>query len=251
MHPAMAAAATFLLVAGVAGALYVAGEGDVAQPRTPTAEALPAAAESTAATAPAEDPAAGYDVDLPKSDFNDDIVVTGELAEEPPLLIKPGSRAAGAGSKEALADKRAPVKAKPDPAKAPEPGYLDFDSKLDKAPARKRASKKRKTKGAERKPAGQPTVLGTAKDSILVETEEQELKSLEEAEARQREERVAQARAWHQKAIRAAKDNECDAVQEIGRKIRNLDSRYYDTVYLRDKRLYDCRRRTKPNAKKK
>jgi len=91
MHPAMAAAATFVLVAGVAGTLYLTGNFGAAEPRTRSAATPPAsrAADRQHESVPAGEgraPAAG-DVggimDLPTTPSGDDIVVDGtELADK-------------------------------------------------------------------------------------------------------------------------------------------------------------------------
>jgi len=268
MHPAMAAAATFVLVAGVAGALYVSGEVSVSEPRAPAPASASEEGVAAKAEAASADPAAAespMEVDVPTSRFDHDVVLdekaVGNMPAGQAAVGEEDYRAGRLGGKPegSKASNKRPRPAAKRRAKADRagPGFSDSFGvgggsvgaqnrpPADPAPVTTKA--KGTKKKAPAKTAG-PVLQGTSGDSLLVDGDAPELESSEQESTR--DERVNQARAWHQKAVKAAGEGECDAVIEIGQRVRKLDSRYYDTVYLRDKRLVPCRRGTAPNSKK-
>ena len=249
MHPAMAAAATFALVAGVAGTLYLRGDVEVSQPRPADYLAVAPLEEAELDEVTAAAPAGGA-VDLPSSRFDEDIVVDGTIARDQPELAK--EHRAGAGGvvstdkKKAGKVRRRPAMKSPRPDPKPpvdgfadEAGYLGQDNS-------DRVTKKPTARPAKQAPQKGPEVTGSAGQVIVVDSEPPPLKSMDdEGESKRDKEELAAAAVWHQKAIKAAIDGECDAVIDIGKRIRKLDSRYYDTSYLTDKRLRACLRPAK------
>jgi hypothetical protein len=270
MHPAMAATATFVLVVGVAGALYVSGRVEVSEPRAPlgTAEKKePAPAETSA------DPAAAAELDqagLPASHFDEDVVTEHEAAGDMPA---PADEAAASGrggggmvgkstgSKMSKPRRRATRKSasKADKAALEDSPSFGATGSSSRGPAQSRElpapnkveEKKRAKKKMPAKEAPGPVLGGTVGGAVLGEgnaRDQEKAEPLETDKDRERQQRLAEARRWHDKAVAAARDGECDAVDEIGKRVRKLDSRYYDTVYLRDERLFDCRHIKAPNA---
>lgn len=269
MHPAMAAAATFLLVAGVAGALYVSGRVEVSEPQTgadKTGVVESPAVESSAEEAPTGKPGS---VALPESRFDDDVVLDHEAAGDMPASGSAGSaersRAAAAKAEQGSMSKSSSANrpALEKPAARPEPagrgeiqstGAAAYGQGQPQPPPPAKTKKRRASKKAPPQKAPGPVLKGNVSDVVIGAGLEDEAKPNEKAvskddqASRDREDKLAQARLLHQRAVQAARDGECDAVNEIGKRIRKLDSRYYDTVYLRDKSLYACRGVNPPNA---
>lgn len=270
MHPAMAAAATFVLVVGVAGALYVSGRVEVSEPRAPSATAEKkesAPAEKSAA------PAASAELDqagLPESHFDEDVVTEHEAAGDmsaPAGEASASGRGGGGmtgkstGSKMSQPRRRATRKSASKADTAALEDYPSFGAagssspgptQSRELPAPDKVDKKKRAK--KKMPAKQEpgqVLGGTVGGAVLGEgdaRDQEKAKPLETDKDRERQQRLAEARRWHEKAVAAARDGECDAVIEIGQRVRKLDSRYYDTVYLRDQRLFECRHIKTPNA---
>lgn len=270
MHPAMAAAATFVLVVGVAGALYVSGRVEVSEPRAPSGATLADERAPAEASAVPESPARTK-IAAPASRFDDDVVPDEEAAGDMPAG---GSGRGVAEDRAATAQTGDTTTAKPPEARkratrkpAAKPDSTGFGGRDDvvsawsqeggearppAAPPPEKGAKKKRASG--KKSAGEETdavLQGTSGDGVLgvgAVADKKKSETAEDAASREREERLAQARLLHKRAQDAARDGECDAVIDVGNRIRKLDSRYYDTVYLRDKSLYACRRVNAPNA---
>ncbi len=262
MHPAMTAAATFVLVAGVAGTLYLTGNFDRAEPRarstaTPPAEETAGEAGRDTATmdpgAAVTAPTGGMQVDLPTTSSGEPIEVDGKnLADEtrkpepPGLAPRPvGRRAQGSGGK---------------------PGDLATPKeKPGKKVDLKESGKGSADDNAEAPPADAPATSGSAADKDMIEAEEAAPperkppatkapapaepspapqapapppKQTEQSKGEQNNRGLAIT--YHNRAIQAARDGECDAVVSLGTQVRKLDLGYYNASYRNDKRLSPC-----------
>ncbi len=265
MHPALSAAATLVLVAGVAGALYVSGRVKFSEPTTSPAtdsrvrgelhRDLPAAT-TPGAKRTAETPVSTEST-LPTQQAAEPATKGGAVAPRPPAdePMKAPSTTARNRKKAGRAE------AKP---KSPDLGLmLDGESDdtakdrggestgeeaqrelTEKAPADKKADNSRADDFGE---AGGS--VGTGNTIEVTPRNEPVLKKPAEEKSKEEERasRLTEVKKLHDRALRAAKDNECDAVISIGAQIRKLDPQYYKKSFLTDARLRSCRS-TAPNA---
>lgn len=253
-HPGLAAAASLLLVAGLAGTLYVSGKSQVAEPvarsNAPRPEAAtfadkslqnaPTPSDSAAPAAGA--PARGADIAKPKPAQSrrqpapkktSDVTVSRssdarklgakevEKDASKPTIVSPGQGSQG---------KAAGPTPAPSPARKRRPVAPDFsqdspsgESLSPPPPASRDRSDKR--------PAPSPAEGESGDD--LVASEEPESSPAPQDPS-------AQAAKLHKQAIRAAKKGQCAKVKSIGQKIRKLSSAYYDRSFLSDQKLKAC-----------
>jgi hypothetical protein len=263
-HPGVYAFATVILVAGVAGAIYIAGGSDAADepmarseaPAPPAGpgsggEAIvggmpvdePAAVTTEAAADDDVDPAAGGYWD--RGDRPDE---DGEAAEPSPEPRVPESTT------------RRTRTAAPDPAKnqatrpangfasggssgpAPPRDQKRKDAPEDEAPAGtgSAGAKSGAARQEQQSPPPPPQSTAVAGDTLDIDTTEAELK--EEPAEPERERRASdQVLDLHRKATAAAKRGECPEALRLGQEIRKLDGRYFDTDFLADPLIRDCR----------
>ncbi len=287
-NPALAAVATFVLVAGVAGTLYMTGA--VKSPARHAPQVTPVEREESRARAPASAPAGATSA-------------TEEPAESAPpaidglLDVEPDSEAgAGGAAPTDLPAVSAGHKSSAKPEPKPKPKAPARKSKLEESrgalggvsssptfstgpkatekgdavanqpPAAKRGATQSKDKWAqpppeekERQAPAKPSTTGTvttevvAPDDVEQEAPQQaapEPSADDYGDAEKKPSAGNEARRLHLLAQRAARDGECEAVIDLGQRIRKLDSRYYDTVFLRDKLLEPCRTGSKSQQKK-
>jgi hypothetical protein len=276
MHPAISAAAMFVVVVGVAGALYMTGNFDKAEPRARSAATPPPAAErDDRARFQDEAPPAGAaqiapgSLDLPTTPSGDDIAVDGKDVAGEPLAgngdgeatekqTKPARRGAGGGTKGGLivADP------KPDPAKN-DKKKLELDNNApapvaeppaDPAPVTTGSSGDRDMIENEEPPAEQSKAPAPTKKPPTNKPAPQP-SAPPPAPPPQSQPPPDDARAnynraveLHKRALQAARDGECDAIADIGKTVRNLDLNYYNTKYRNDARLTGCQKPPAPKS---
>lgn len=303
-HPGLAAAATLVLVVGVAGTLYVKGGAEMAEPqvssRSEAPESPAAIPEVTADTStlargatetpeeaqPSDDPAAAEPEPDTLADESSDGLVGGLLGERKRESTNANKEdfksttATGKGSKVPEPSKKRKSKdsvaggdfgefgdstsgygggggvslggASTSEGSSPpvaEPARKGAESRSDQsnAPVQKQAPSKPKpapnpksapapsTRAqAEQRPEPPPPPAGELADSE--EDDDEAADKAKEATSNK-----SQAAALHQKAIEAAKKNDCKSVLSLGDQIRKLDSAYYDRTFLSDSRLKACR----------
>ena len=270
MHPAMAAAATLVLVAGVAGTLYLRGEVEVSQPVVPSSATAPAAAEQRAST-PADQPGLAQDIVTLSSGDEDEGIVDVRLEGS----TLPGSAPAESHTQAAGPSKGRPMKK---PARDPAPnGKLDL---RERGEGEKRAVEKPEpTPPADeaKKPADntRDTVVVGEKNKRKDEInglggsagggygDGEDIGADDEAEApappsepgpapavttdkapskkeSESSSRRSELEELHARAVRAAGKGECATVASLGERIRKLDRAYYDKVFARDSKLAVC-----------
>jgi anti-sigma factor RsiW len=269
-HPALAAAASLLVVAGVAGALYLRGRGDVAEPTVPSAAEAPVASGVAEVTgpgaAPASAPGAGQPVRTALLD--EKMAMNGDRAEAA-LWRDDGASAAptttgkqqrGAGGKTAPADNGfgedrgdqagtgegavvggvlgatldAKLKAPP-PASQTPPGRLPAQKSPAAGPVSPRSSYQRATQEAEPPVAAEasPAPAAPAPDATRSADKKKPAPSKKPSTAGALE-------SLHAKARAAASLGDCGRARGFGDEIRTLDAAYYRDTFLTDARLRDC-----------
>lgn len=258
-NPAFAAAAMLVLVAGVAGALYLGGNVEVSRPTATSDradEAPPAAAapQSPAMLDPtrSEDSAEGRGATLAdeKADLG--------IAEEQQSATEGEDRAREASKRPAESLESKPAKR-----------VLDFDkntgdSKPKAEPAKPTVTAPAPTTGTSTRGSASPggSVSGKAGSGGLIDADDESGGDAVTETAKPdapaepapapppapRDQTVQQekdtasesASALHQRAVRAAADGECDAVRALATRIRGVDAGYYDKLVRGDKRLGSC-----------
>ena len=257
-HPGLAAAASLVLVAGVAGTLYFQNGGQVAEPLA-TSEAMPPgpAATSPAATSSANTSAKSAPEFTQAADVPSDEFAKGVGEADPPQEIAKDLRneaLAPASRKPQRADSADKIVYKPtskkrkssrisslmdSPAKSANP-------KASEKPA-PRSRQKSSPSGGLRSEVLAPSPAPEPGVGRVLDKESDDEGPLQEEKKSQREKVVAttKAAALHRQAQRAAKNGDCAAVRKIGQQIRKLDSAYYDRTYLSDSGLKACRSKSK------
>ncbi len=269
LHPAVAAATTFVLVVGVAGTLYLVGGVGVSQRHATTAPAPEAASrlEAVPATPRAEpslEPSRGARSSQSTADN-----WRGEASADQEVN---GFGAAGTARQRATIAKpshNAPVTKSGDTErnKDLDLGEGRFEVDLAKKPAPPPAGGETADQGAATG-AGH-RVEGSSEQVISVETPPPPLKQLDDTRDRsgagdQVEEKTLSeedeasptdapvqnkgkaespprpVERLHTQARRAARDGECRAVLELAKKVRGLDAGYYAKVFLVDPQLAAC-----------
>jgi hypothetical protein len=261
-YPGLAAAASLVVVVGVAGVLYVSG-------RSKTAEPVANSKSPPAATSGGEPGGSELDNTAARGDgkaaYTDDVTEAKEdeeakpaaAADPTPSQASTGKDINGFGGSGRTARQHRPAgkKAAPNkPALAPPPPpktTATADSKgslrgglADKAKAKPRPKKKRKAKAPAKEPPSPD-----ADEAPARERTQKKLEGRTKKEAEKKADKVSAALALHRKARVAAKKGDCVTVRSITLKVRKTDSRYYDTKYLSDPLLRPCLR-GKPAVKK-
>jgi hypothetical protein len=248
-HPGLTAAASLIVVAGVASVLVLRG-GELTRPPDRAVEA-PAETMPAAREAPAADPAPGY--------------VGGD-----PDVVEPGAedrQGAAAGSGGAAAESAGPADSPSDTATADDktgaPARRSRRSKASSAASRDDRAEQEKMK--ESSPGG---ALGMSEEKRAAEGGGSASQSDEAAGAPAESEyaeppppaptssapeQSAPAKpsatravpppspaALHERALTAAAARRCLEVRSLGDTIRNLDAAYHDKVFRTDRRLAVC-----------
>lgn len=275
--PALAAVTMLVLVAGIAGALYVSGGFHATEPKeeaAPMREQLqpttPASPDVAAPPAATESPAVGGE-----SDDDPNAVGRNARLDEGEVDLAP------------MAEPEAPAEAKDDKVQTRKPAAHRRASSSSSTSTRghgttatgsmgganyeetgKAEATKASSSGAARGPGG---VKGTAADTPMIDAEDYDQgaaapapaqqmpppppaepepkptsKSKKKAPAKQKPtdksaEKSVMVQDLYNRAVQAAKDGECEAVRSLGARIRSLDSTYYAKVFATDKRLAACR----------
>jgi hypothetical protein len=253
-NPAVAAAAMLVLVAGVAGALYLGGNVDVAQPTAPGSPALEHAAPPAATAPQMESDESGRYRGARGATLADELNADLGIAED--------QQEASGGAKQ-------PARAEPSPrtrAKRPAEKEITrddrdknaFEGKPSPEPAKPTAKPPRATTdGTTSSRSG--SISGKAGSGGLIDADDEASGEATASEETRTEAPAQQAPApppedlkkadksradspatLHQRAVLAAADGECDAVRALATQIRSADVGYYDKTIRTDKRLSSC-----------
>ncbi|MBL4635481.1 MAG: hypothetical protein JKY56_16595 [Kofleriaceae bacterium] len=265
-HPGLAAAASLVLVAGVAGTLYYQNGGQVAEPLAASEATRPGLAAPNVENTPepksdraevfldsvatevsessSESREGAQAADVPSDEF---VQVGGEAAPPQEVTQKLGRAApAPASQSSGRKDSADKIVYKPVAKKRKSSaGKSLMDSRAksakNKAPQKSSRTKGRSTGGLSPEvrapsPAPEPDFVR----SLVTETDDEDfLKEKKSEDARVVP--TGKAAALHRQAQRAAKNGDCATVRKIGQQIRKLDSAYYDRTYLSDSGLKACR----------
>ncbi len=281
-HPGFAAAATLVVVVGVAGTLYVKGEGKLAEPTVASqaedvSRAAPrgpetvldqskpmeeqAVATGTVTPDPAAVPAPEPEPDLPSAEGAASI---GGLApaKESPVESRGGSGTSARGDYEFKS--KAPNRKSRSSARGMADGLAServvsgvIDGNLDSVvasdeadddaaePVEVREELKAPRSAAPQRPKSKPLKKASkgAKD-VFSEPPPPPASSQKPGTSKNEDAPSVSAR-FHAKAVAAAKRGDCEEVRALGNKIRKADSAYYDRTFLSDSRLSACRNSTK------
>lgn len=264
-HPGLAAAAALVLVAGVAGTLYIKGDVQIAEPtassrgQSPEGEAAPAEiAPDPESSAPATATLAEEVADESENDAEG-------VVEQSPADGRERSRSADSAADKSKSKKRDENrKAKP-AVVGGSSGYGYQDSKSaeaeeeSEAPARSGArSDSLKVKDIDTRDLNAPSNNPSAGDFSAPpppKAEPSPRKSTstnstptapsqdadDDAKAEAKESKAQQATRLHEQARIAAKNKDCTRVLALGQQIRKLDGAYYDRKFLSDEALKSCR----------
>ncbi len=238
-HPGLAAAATLVLVVGVAGTLYVKGNTKLAEPMatsaspSPNPASLPAAVPVLPPPVPVVDETAvGEAKESAKAGLRDSPVDLGRATGKP-------------GPQKKERREQAPTKNDSKPG-----GLLDSLAEDDSGSTygsqrRRGAKKKSKDSAVPAKPrsvqAEKAPTTQAPSPSVDLEAQEVPEQDQDKTAERKAPEPVSRAATLHAQAIVAAARNDCKRVRQLSNKIRKLDSAYYDRTFLADDRLKACR----------
>ena len=274
MHPAISAAAMFVVVVGVAGTLYMTGNFDKAEPTARSAATPPAdvgASERQRALeepppSGAAQPLAPGRLDLPATPTGDDITVDGkDLADERAQgeagekQNRPARRGAGGGAKGGglVADEKPRLEQKNDKKKVeldsnappadPAPVTTGSSGDRDMIENEDAPAEQTKAPAPAKKPAPQPQKPPSAPPPQPAPPPTAPPTSTQPSPdgARSNYNRAVEL---HKRALQAARDGECDAIADIGKTVRNLDLDYYNTKYRNDSRLTGCQKPPAPKS---
>lgn len=255
MHPGLAAAASLVLVAGVAGTLYVTGRADIAQPSS--SRGVSVEAKSTRDRPPKLDNTGAHQAPEPADSEALDVAGAGpavaESAElERDLEQKPAERQLAKKRKRA-------TRPSPPPKSRVRATRIEGVVGGDVIPAKPEPKQeaRRRSKGAgssstvpSADPSPPPALAADADDSFGDAPSGEESEAAREpsspdraASKKKKKESAStrQAKKLHGSAAAAAARGDCKKALSYGNKIRKIDSRYYDDVFLSDNRIRKCR----------
>ncbi len=268
MHPAMAAVATLVLVAGVAGTLYLRGDVEVAQPPVPSAATAPAAAEKRARLQ-ADEPVLAPDPTTLTTGEQDEGIVDlrlegTTLPSGAPVQSHTGRKGASAPA-DSAATARKPVRdrkplgklelgegerrgldkhdpASPPPVDEAKKVVVDEDSanqdKVDRVDDK--ANDYRNVSAGDDDSYRDGEDVGARAPEEPAPTPVAGGKKAPSKEVNAKASSRTEVRELHARALRAAGKRDCAAVASLGERIRKLDRAYYDEVFLRDSKLALC-----------
>lgn len=250
VHPGVYAFATLILIAGVAGSLYLRGSGGADRslvesqaPAPERNEAAGAGAELERVAEPvwSDEAVTGGLVGGESGADDGDQVAREPKPDEAPRASRPADdpaprRAEGSSGKGASSSSGAPAGNRSD---------VPADKK--KSPSKTRTqSRSSSTRGALEDqtqqappPPPAPGPSAVAGDRLDIDTEEAELK---EQAPQQADRDDSEVRELHRKATAAAKRGDCAEALRLGQQIRKLDGRYFDTDFLADPVIRECRK---------
>lgn len=211
-YPGFAAAASLVVVAGVAGAIYMGGEHRLAEPSL-------GAAEPAAASAPRAERVAGDSADK---------------APAPPALApKPEP----APTKASSAPSRRKSTSKSKKLLKPLRSTRSSGGKLNDALSEPKKPDEKEKEEAAPEPTTTTAGGGTRGDSVKRKARGPAKKSAPKPDSN-----ASEAVRLHKQATAAAKKGLCDKALKLADRVRSLDSRYYDTTLLSDPAIRRCRR---------
>lgn len=252
--PAVAAAAMLVLVAGVAGALYLGGNVEVAQPTAPSSPApeRPAAPAATPSETESGESAGEGRAATLSDELKADLGIAEEQqppAVDVPVRPEPSARRPSKRPAEKELSKGERYQNVFDGKPSPEPAKPTV-----KAPPRSTSTtttERNDTRGSVSGKAGSGGLIDADDDASGEATVAEDVES--EAPAQQapapppptdqKKADKSQADApatLHRRAVLAAADGECDAVRALAGQIRSADAAYYDKAVRIDKRLASC-----------
>ena len=259
-HPAVAAVACLVLVAGVAGTLYLRGDVSVVKPAAPSAAPPPTLSEARTDTA-----AAGY-ADEEQEQASDD-PVKRELADRDnsymARLADEGQTAAIQGEKSA-ADEKAKLArvAKNQPAK---PARGRYTPKGNKKRSKRRVASKRKASGLAIAKDQQKLIITDTNDSIRDDSEGDDIGPAPQTEAppespapapppgavaqsekasdkldSTRAKQEQWARIQHKRLLSMARAKRCTQVARLANDIRDRAASYYQRNVHKSSAVRGC-----------
>ena len=269
LHPGLAAAASLVLVVGVAGALYMTGRFEVAEPQHAVAPP-----SQVAEQAPSPELAEPAEPQRPASEPADSTMAPAEdrdsVAEAAAAPAPPGGMAKREEQREPARERKADKAVGSSASrsagyaqKAKDTGaFADLMGEgagrgskggsgsssgiaLDNSPTGPSGSVSSTMKKASKPMAPAPVATDTASDDGLAQADEAEAPAQQpraSAPARQTatESSGSRIRSLHDEARDAAKQGDCETVQQIGSSVRNLDAVYYRDVFRKDAQLARC-----------
>ncbi len=274
MHPGLAAAASLVLVVGLAGAMYLSGKSQIAEPQVSKTSAVdsklaPATDEAVRGSSEDRNPAPTAPVPpaatAPRpADLNADM-------PSDPLTLRP-DEGAGKSYKKELPRKSnerrgGAARTSLDDKAATGPGSSARRSRVQAMGGSGGSTVKPKPRSsrapARTRPRAPSIVTGTSGSTISAEpAPPPELKTMDEEKApsqapatkkqspqKPQKNKVPVAVRLHREARAAAKKRDCKYVKALALRIRKLDSRYYDTKFLGDASLRACLRAPSQVAK--
>jgi len=265
MHPGLAAAASLVLVAGVAGLLYMRGADHPVGPKAPTNAAAPAG--DTAIALPTAPPASAAAPEQEESGRGElDRGVTGELDEFGDVLSKDneaGPAPTGGGAKGGTRGLESAKRARGDKASAPSRrggskldvasdgtgllGGMAGDADEDqgqsanddayRAPAETVTDKSVK---AEEKPRAEPQPAATPADEPAAAEAPPPPPPAKQRKTKKKSASSSELKKLHAEAVAAAKAGDCARVRALSARIESLDGSYYNEVFRKDSAIRAC-----------
>lgn len=254
MHPAVAAAAVLVLVAGTATALWVRGKGGVTEPTADRHAAAPSAeaehAPAAAATAPSQAAGSGsagadlYDVDTANADEVLGASLDEQAKSEEANQVARSGKGSAPGAKEGRSrDKNAA-------------GYLEVDG-VDKAPPLKDmpssddelkldtpADEDQAGDGAKRDERGATSGAAGGGGAGKAAAPSPEPRSDDPADEQW-------ARTAHTRLVKLVSDGKCPEAGRLGAEIKDRAPEYYAANVANDRDIRQCKQYIESRAKKK
>jgi hypothetical protein len=263
-HPALAAAASFALVAGVAGTLYVTGNAQMATPGASDSPA-PTAAREQAAPAAGAQPAAptGKLEESPNRDkltgleggeigeFPGEEIATEEDADEAEAAADDMGDKSDQYRQAASERERKPIAKRKSKARAVArtvDGIASSDIPIPNAPPAQASTPM--APGAD--VAGDAPKSGMGTGAAPADQAPEEPQAVTEKRTEQTPQRPYDSnRELHDRALRYAKKGECGKVAEVASQLLKQDPKYYKANIPKDRRLGRCLDAARNRAAKK
>jgi hypothetical protein len=232
-RPALAAAASLVLVGGVAGVLYMRKGDDLTSSSRPAAPAAASADTATVAppAAPAPEPAPAAEEEAPAMDEGGAAAVVESDKGEKQRAPSKTARAPRARADEPVAKKAAPPK--PSGVKS---GTVLGLTEQEIAPPADADDAPQAGSGAASSPPPPPAAQPNAPGSAERAEPAPESKPPAQSKAPARPD----VRDLHRRAVDAAIDRRCSEVRSLAGQVRQVDSGYYSKSFSRDGRLQSC-----------
>ncbi|MCG8422929.1 MAG: hypothetical protein MJE77_33910 [Proteobacteria bacterium] len=261
LYPGLAAATSLLLVASVAGVLYVSGRTDLAGPEV-TAQARDS--ESVMVKSTASDPSSGLSASAGLGKGDKSVAEAPTAAQIEAQIATTGSSSTDEESRNQNIELRQQMQSEKSKRVREQGGaFAPAPATETKAPQKGQSRPGAAGKGSRDRGAG-----GSPSDAVAIELEQRKLKPILDADedgadgpkkppdedsdtAGQKKANVssgpysddgeaARVQSLHREAQDAARGDDCGSVGRIGQRIRSLDPGYHRDVFLRDKALVKC-----------